>query len=57
MIARFAEGLSEQMVIEENGRPVAALIPVEYLLRLCEYDQQALDSEDTSTSSSTNGYI
>nr|WP_314141104.1 hypothetical protein [uncultured Rhodococcus sp.] len=47
MISRFADGLSEPMVIEKNGRPVAALITVEDLLRLREYDQQALDSEDS----------
>lgn len=47
MISRFTNGLSEPMVIEKNGRPVAALIPVEDLLRLREYDQQALDSEES----------
>ncbi|WP_377451303.1 hypothetical protein [Rhodococcoides fascians] len=47
MIARFAKGLSEPIVIGENGRPVAALIPIEDLLRLREYDQQALDPEDS----------
>lgn len=47
MVARFADGLSEPMVIEKNGQPVAALITVEDLLRLREYDQQALDSEES----------
>ncbi|WP_434158735.1 hypothetical protein C5142_16630 [Rhodococcus sp. BGS-1C] len=46
MISRFANGQSEPMVIEKNGQPVAALITVEDLLRLREYDQQALDSEE-----------
>lgn len=47
MISRFANGLSEPMVIGKNGRPVAALISMEDLLRLREYDQRALDSEDS----------
>lgn len=47
MISRFANGQSEPMVIEKNGRPVAALITVEDLLRLREYDQHALDSEES----------
>ncbi|SDC55856.1 hypothetical protein SAMN05444580_101210 [Rhodococcus tukisamuensis] len=47
MIARFTEGLPEPMVIGSNGRPVAALIPIEDLLRLRDYDQRALDSEES----------
>ncbi|WP_206511551.1 type II toxin-antitoxin system Phd/YefM family antitoxin [Rhodococcus sp. KRD197] len=47
MISRFAMGLSEPMVIEENGRPVAALISMEDLRRLREYDQQVLDADDS----------
>lgn len=47
MIARFAEGLPEPMIIGANDRPVAALIPMADLLRLREYDQRALDSEDS----------
>ena len=47
MISRFANGQSEPMVIEKNGRAVAALITVEDLFRLREYDQHALDSEDS----------
>lgn len=47
MVARFADGRSDPMVIEEDGRPVAALISVQDLCRLREYDQQVLDSEDS----------
>lgn len=47
MIARFAKGLPEPMVIGANDRPVAALIPIDDLLRLREYDRRALDSEDS----------
>ncbi|WP_137875453.1 hypothetical protein [Rhodococcus sp. Q] len=47
MIARFAEGLPEPMVIGANDQPVAALIPIDDLLRLREYDRRALDSEDS----------
>ncbi|PTR24209.1 hypothetical protein C8K36_108224 [Rhodococcus sp. OK519] len=46
MVARFAEGLPEPMVIGANDQPVAALIPIDDLLRLREYDRRALDSED-----------
>ncbi|WP_137811206.1 hypothetical protein [Gordonia sp. GAMMA] len=47
MIARFAEGLPEPMVIGASGQPVAALIPIADLLRLREYDSRALDAEDS----------
>lgn len=47
MIDRFDNGLPEPMVIGVNGRPVAALITMEDLLRLRDYDQRALDSEDS----------
>ncbi|MET3959788.1 antitoxin (DNA-binding transcriptional repressor) of toxin-antitoxin stability system [Rhodococcus sp. OAS809] len=46
MLARFAEGLPEPMVIGAGDRPVAALIPIEDLNRLREYDRRALNSEE-----------
>ena len=47
MIRRFADGLPEPMVIGADERPVAALIPIEDLLRLRDCDRRALDSEDS----------
>ncbi|OUS97361.1 type II toxin-antitoxin system Phd/YefM family antitoxin [Rhodococcus sp. NCIMB 12038] len=47
MIARFAKGLPEPMIIGAHDRPVAALVTIEDLQRLREYDQRALDSEDS----------
>lgn len=35
------------MVIGANDQPVAALIPIDDYLRLCDYDRRALDSEDS----------
>lgn len=46
MIARFAKGLPEPMVIGAHDRPVAALITIEDLQRLREYDERALDAEE-----------
>lgn len=45
-ISRFADGQTEPMVIGAAGQPVAALIPIADLLRLRDYDNRALDSED-----------
>lgn len=47
MIARIEMGRCKPMIIEESGRPVAALISMEDLRRLREYDQQVLDAEDS----------
>lgn len=46
MIARFAKGLPEPMIIGAHDKPVAALITIEDLQRLREYDERALDSEE-----------
>jgi hypothetical protein len=47
MLGRFAEGLTEPMVIGAGDRPVAALITIDDLVRLREYDLRALDSEES----------
>lgn len=46
MLARFAKGLPEPMIIGANGKPVAALITIEDLERLREYDQRAFEAEE-----------
>lgn len=47
MVARLEMGQCEPMIIGVSGRPVAALISMEDLRRLREYDQQVLDAEDS----------
>ncbi len=47
MLSRFAEGLPEPMIIGDKGEPTAALIPIDDFCRLREYDQRALDSEES----------